>query len=150
MPAQRATDSHPAAGTRELSEASRRSALLKTGALQSVILNSANFPIIATDEKAVIQTEQQLNEAVAAAEKANLAKSDFLSSMSHELRTPLNAMKVLRSDPATAHIPTIALSANAVPRDTQRSPHAVSGRAAGPQLDNRGEAQLPRQWHAHV
>jgi CheY-like chemotaxis protein len=30
------------------------------------------------------------------------------------------AMKVLRSDPATAHIPIIALSANAVPRDIQR------------------------------
>jgi CheY-like chemotaxis protein len=30
------------------------------------------------------------------------------------------AMKVLRSDPVTAHIPIIALSANAVPRDIQR------------------------------
>ena len=201
MPEQRDPDPIPAAGTRELSEASRRSALLKAGALQNAILNSANFSIIATDEKGVIQifnvgaehmlgyradevinqvspsdlhdpmevtaravalttelatpiapgfealafkasrgiediyeltyirkdgsrfpaivsitalrdeaagligylligadnsarklVEQQLNEAVAAAEKANLAKSEFLSSMSHELRTPLNAI----------------------------------------------------------
>jgi CheY-like chemotaxis protein len=30
------------------------------------------------------------------------------------------AMKILRADPATAHIPIIALSANAVPRDIQK------------------------------
>jgi PAS domain S-box-containing protein len=34
----------------------------------------------------------QLESAKSVAEKANLAKSDFLSSMSHELRTPLNAI----------------------------------------------------------
>jgi PAS domain S-box-containing protein len=34
----------------------------------------------------------ELENARFAAEKANLAKSDFLSSMSHELRTPLNAI----------------------------------------------------------
>ena len=34
----------------------------------------------------------QLSEAMAVAEKANQAKSDFLSSMSHELRTPLSAI----------------------------------------------------------
>ena len=185
----------------ETTESSRRSALLKAGALQNAILNSANFSIIATDEKGIIQlfnvgaermlgyradevvnrvrpsdmhdphevharatalsleldtpiapgfealafkasrgiediyeltyickdgswfpaivsitalrddygdiigylligtdnsvrkrVEQQLNEAVVAAEKANLAKTDFISSMSHELRTPLNAI----------------------------------------------------------
>lgn len=42
-----------------------------------------------TDRKVV---ELKLLEAMAAAEKANLAKSEFLSSMSHELRTPLNAI----------------------------------------------------------
>jgi PAS domain S-box-containing protein len=34
----------------------------------------------------------ELEGAMVVAEKANLAKSDFLSSMSHELRTPLNAI----------------------------------------------------------
>jgi len=38
------------------------------------------------------RVESKLNEAIAVAEKASLAKSDFLSSMSHELRTPLNAI----------------------------------------------------------
>jgi len=36
-------------------EVRRQEALLKTGALQNAILNSANFSIIATDEKGVIQ-----------------------------------------------------------------------------------------------
>jgi PAS domain S-box-containing protein len=59
-----------------------------------------------TDRKRFEQTLQETNVelqgAKAVAEKANLAKSDFLSSMSHELRSPLNAIlgfaQVLDSD----------------------------------------------------
>src|SRR5687768_17713004 len=38
-----------------ISEVRREAALLKTGALQNAILNSANFSSIATDERGVIQ-----------------------------------------------------------------------------------------------
>ncbi len=43
-------------------------------------------------EKRQQEDNVELERAKAAAEKANLAKSDFLSSMSHELRSPLNAI----------------------------------------------------------
>ena len=43
-------------------------------------------------EQALREKAIELETAKAIAEKANLAKSDFLSSMSHELRSPLNAI----------------------------------------------------------
>ena len=43
-------------------------------------------------EVALQETNVELESAKSTAEKANLAKSDFLSSMSHELRSPLNAI----------------------------------------------------------
>ena len=42
--------------------------------------------------RALQERNAELENAKLAAEKANLAKSDFLSSMSHELRTPLSAI----------------------------------------------------------
>src|SRR5512142_3312326 len=45
-----------AVGTAEvITEVRRQEVLLKTGALQNAILNSANFSSIATDERGVIQ-----------------------------------------------------------------------------------------------
>ncbi len=55
----------------------------------------------------------ELEKAKAIAEKANLAKSDFLSSMSHELRSPLNAIlgfaQLMESD---SPVPTPAQKAS--------------------------------------
>jgi len=44
------------------------------------------------NEQALQETNVELVSAKSTADKANLAKSDFLSSMSHELRSPLNAI----------------------------------------------------------
>jgi CheY-like chemotaxis protein/nitrogen-specific signal transduction histidine kinase len=54
------------------------------------------------------EVEAKLQTATAAADKANHAKSDFLSSMSHELRTPLSAILGFAQlmDSATPH-PTV-------------------------------------------
>ncbi len=64
-------------------------------------------------DQALQEQNVELKRARAIAEKANLAKSDFLSSMSHELRSPLNAIlgfaQLINSDTPP---PTAAQSAS--------------------------------------
>jgi len=67
-------------------------AIISITALRDDYGEIIGYLLIGTDNSVRKQVELELNEAMAAAEKANLAKSDFLSSMSHELRTPLSAI----------------------------------------------------------
>ena len=67
-------------------------AIISITALRDDYGDIIGYLLIGTDNSVRKQVELELNEAMAVAEKANLAKSDFLSSMSHELRTPLSAI----------------------------------------------------------
>jgi PAS domain S-box-containing protein len=73
-------------------DGSRFPAIVSITALRDDYQKIIGYLLIGTDNSARKQVELELNEARAIAEKANLAKSDFLSSMSHELRTPLSAI----------------------------------------------------------
>jgi len=60
--------------------------------LQGVIAAARDVTDRKRIESALKENNVELETASAEADKANLAKSDFLSSMSHELRSPLNAI----------------------------------------------------------
>ena len=73
-------------------DGSRFPAIVSITALRNDYGEIIGYLLIGTDNSVRKQGELALQDAMAAAEKANLAKSDFLSSMSHELRTPLSAI----------------------------------------------------------
>lgn len=92
----------------------RQELWVKRGSQDKVPVSFAAAPMALTGEQGYVcvlrdETEaetarQALLSAKDAAESANRAKSEFLSSMSHELRTPLNAIlgyaQLLEADPA--------------------------------------------------
>ncbi len=73
-------------------DGSRFPAIVSITALRDDYNDIIGYLLIGADNSIRKQVELELHDAMAVAGKANLAKSDFLSSMSHELRTPLSAI----------------------------------------------------------
>ncbi len=73
-------------------DGSRFPAVVSITALRDDYDDIIGYLLIGADNSVRKRVETELTDAMAIAEKANLAKSDFLSSMSHELRTPLSAI----------------------------------------------------------
>ena len=103
----------------------------------TIIIDNNYFDMIVVNQSAILltfvmfftidnpdkKTIENLNIAKTAADKANSAKSDFLSNMSHEIRTPLNAivtfsniMKDMKDMPVEAKedLENIIISSNAL------------------------------------
>src|SRR4051812_19525857 len=73
-------------------DGSRFPAVVSITALRDDDARIIGYLLIGTDNTLRKRVEAELNDAMASAEMANSAKTEFLSSMTHELRTPLNAI----------------------------------------------------------
>jgi signal transduction histidine kinase/ActR/RegA family two-component response regulator len=73
-------------------DGSRFPAIVSITALRDDRGSLIGYLLIGNDNSLRKQVELKLKQTMAMVEKANLAKSDFLSCMSHELRTPLSAI----------------------------------------------------------
>jgi len=103
-------------------DGSRFPAVVSVTALRDEVGAIIGYLLIGTDNTArkAVEAERErldqvlrdknteLESARAVADKANLAKSDFLSSMSHELRSPLNAILGFAQLMETSHPPPTA------------------------------------------
>ena len=90
-------------------DGSRFPASVSVTALRDEHRKLIGYLLVGADNSARKLAESELHAAMAAAEKANQAKTDFLSGMSHELRTPLNAIlgfaQLMESDASPQTLP---------------------------------------------